>query len=286
MGQTKGQLGKEPSHVRIYHRQMRSAAWRHLSPSAIKTLLALASLERGDNNGEVYLSDRKGAEMTGMSRNTVRKSLAELIDKGFLYCSERGGFSRKVQHAACYGLTWAAGPKGTPWRAPSHAYEQWAPDGNTRDQYLTETGPNSDIGVETRPRTGAGFEPVEMETPLVSTDQSMSGIEPQTVYQSPRDRRAGNGNREHSSSAVDPRASFLDRLRLQLIDHLQKSAAGEQSRIATAIGCPGGTLSKFVGGRGLPQSHSAPLAQELTRRGATGRKSGPGVRPQVRGAVI
>lgn len=208
MGQTKGQLGKEPSHVRIYHRKMRSLAWRHLSPSAVKTLLALASLERGDNNGEVYLSDRKGAEMTGLARNTVRKSLTELEAKGFIYCSERGSFDRKTPHAASYGLTWAAGPKGTPWRAPSHAYEQWRPDGNTRAQNLTEAGSIPDIGLETREGAGANLEPVEMETPLVSTNRPMSGIEPQTVYQSQQDRPAGNGNRKHPLSTADPRAPW------------------------------------------------------------------------------
>lgn len=266
MGQTKWQLAKEPTHTRIYRRQMDSIAWRHLSPSAVKVLLALASLEKGDNNGEFFFSDRTGSEMTGLARNTVRKSLAELIDKGFAYCSQRGGFSRKTPHAACYGLTWRAGPKGSEWRAPSNAYDQWRPDGNTRAQSLTETGSNPEISMETSPATGANVEPVEMETRLVSNDRAKSGIEPHTRNQGQEDRRAsiGNGNSSHN-----PRSIFLDGLRTQLINHLKKSAAGEQSQIASAVGCPGGTLSKFIGGRSLPQNHSARLAQELTRRAAT-----------------
>lgn len=263
MGQTKGQLGKEPSHVRLYARQMRSLAWRDLSPSAVKALLALASLERGDNNGEVFLSDRKGADMTGLARNTIRKSLAELIDKGFVYCSERGSFDRKTPHAACYGLTWAAGPKGTPWRAPTHAYEQWLPEsGNTRAQFLSEPGSIPDIGVETRGGAGANFEPVELETPLNSTNLLMSGIEPHTSNQGEESDRGQSGNRKHSP---DPRSAFLGGLRSQLIEHLKISAAGEQSKLARSIDCPQGTLSKFIAGRSLPAQHSARLAAALTR---------------------
>lgn len=118
---------KVPRHVRVYHRQMQSEAWRHLSGSAVKVLLALAALEKGDNNGEFFLSARKGAEITGLGKNAVNRALHELQDKGFIYCSVRGAFSRKTPHAACWGLTWQAGPKGSENRAPSHAYESWRP---------------------------------------------------------------------------------------------------------------------------------------------------------------
>src|SRR6478609_4797263 len=93
---------KWPSHVRIYQRQMRSIAWLHLSGSAVKVLLELASLERGSNNGELFLSDRRASELTGLSRNTCWRALRELVDLGFIYCSVPGGFSRKTPHAASY----------------------------------------------------------------------------------------------------------------------------------------------------------------------------------------
>ena len=269
MGQTKQQQRHESKHVRIYKRQMASLAWRHLSPSAVKTLLALGLLEGGDNNGGIYFSDRTGAEMTGLNRKTVRGALQELEATGFIYCTERGSFDRKTPHAACYGLTWVAGPAGTKWRAPSNAYLQWSPNGNTRAQDFPDAGPILTTGLETPFATGPNFGPVEMETPLVSNNPAMVRIGPQTVYQGVEDRGAGNGNREHPLSTVDPRSPFPDRLRLQQIDHLKKSAAGEQSQMASAVGCPGGTLSKFIAGRSLPQNHSARLAQELTRRAAT-----------------
>lgn len=115
-------------HIRIYHRQMQSEAWLHLSGSAVKVLLALAVLEKGDNNGEFFLSVRTGAERTGLGKDAVNRALHELQDKGFIYCATPGGFSRKTPHAACWGLTWVAGPKGSEHRAPSHAYEKWRPE--------------------------------------------------------------------------------------------------------------------------------------------------------------
>lgn len=121
---------KVPSHARIYRRQMQSVAWLHLSGSAVKVLLALALLERGENNGEFFLSVRTAAEMTGLDKDTCSRAFHELMDKGFIYCAERGGFSRKTRHAACWGLTWVAGPKGSPHGPPSHAYEKWRPEEN------------------------------------------------------------------------------------------------------------------------------------------------------------
>jgi len=119
---------KVPRHIRIYHRQMQSEVWKHLTGTSVKVLLALAGLEKGDNNGEFFLSVRKAAELTGLSKNAVNRALHELMDKGFIYCAQRGGFSRKTPHAACWGLTWQAGPKGSEHRAPSHAYEKWRPE--------------------------------------------------------------------------------------------------------------------------------------------------------------
>lgn len=156
------QSKRDPKHVRSYKRQIESAAWRDLSGSAVKVLLAMGLKEKGDNNGAFFFSDRTGAEITGLSRNTVQKSIKELINHGFIYCSEEGGFSRKTPHAAQYGFTWLAGPKGE-HRAPSHAYEKWSPDGNTRAQFLTETGSVSNFAMETSVSAGSEFAPEEME---------------------------------------------------------------------------------------------------------------------------
>jgi DNA-binding Lrp family transcriptional regulator len=261
MGQTKWQRLKEGKHVRSYRRQMMTATWRAASTSARVVMLAMGLFEDGTNNGEIYFSDRVGAELTGLSRNTVRRALHELQEKGFIYCSARGGFSRKTRHAATYGFTWLAGPKGSEHRAPSHAYEKWQPDGNSRDQILSATGAVSDTNVETAALTGADIEPDEMETSLVSVARVISDIEPQTVSQGIGAPKLETAQRKQANLTRGP---FLAPLRNQLIDHLQASQPGEQSRLADRLNIPAGTLSKFINGRNLPDCHAARLASALS----------------------
>lgn len=176
-------LKKDPKHVRSYKRQIESAAWRDLSGSAVKVVLAMGLHETGDNNGSFFFSDRTGAELTGLSRNTVQKAIKELMLHGFVYRSEAGGFSRKTPHAAKYGFTWLTGPKGE-HRAPTHAYEKWSPDGNTRAQFLTETGSVSTSEMETRVSIGSDIAPEEMEKRLVSNVSYLSELS-HKLYTSP-----------------------------------------------------------------------------------------------------
>jgi len=260
VGQTSWDRKREKKHVRAYKDQIDSPAWREASGSAIKVMLAMGLFENGDNNGDIHFSDRIGAEMTGLSRNTVRRSLNELIALGFIYCNERGGFSRKTPHAATYGFTWLAGPKGSEHRAPSHAYKKWKHPENSRAQFLTETGPISELGVETDPLTGPDIEPDEMEERLVSTIPYLSGIEPQTVSQG---IGLAEGETEQRKQANSPTRAFLALLRESLVILIDEAGPGAQSAIAKRLGIPGGTLSKFLNGRGLPDAYVAPLARAL-----------------------
>lgn len=258
---------KDPKHVRSYKRQIESAAWRDLSGSAVKVLLAMGLHDKGDNNGSIFFSDRVGSDATGLSRNTVQKAIKELVDHGFVYCSEKGGFSRKTPHAAQYGFTWLAGPKGE-HRAPSHAYEKWKPDGNTRAQFLMETGSVSNFEVETSREAGSDIAPEETEIRQNSDVSYLSEIEPQTVYQSPGVNPDGNGQWKHAEFPSGPDREFrlgdeVADLRLLTIDHIDQSGPGSQSRLAERIGCPGGTFSKFVKGRNLPTEYRRALAAAL-----------------------
>jgi len=260
-------LKKDPKHVRSYKRQIESAAWRDLSGSAVKVVLAMGLHETGDNNGSFFFSDRTGAELTGLSRNTVQKAIKELMLHGFVYRSEAGGFSRKTPHAAKYGFTWLTGPKGE-HRAPTHAYEKWSPDGNTRAQFLTETGSVSTSNMETSVSIGSDIAPEEMEKRLVSNVSYLSETEPQTVYQSPGARQGAIDQRKHAAFPSGPDREFrfgdeVADLRLLTIDHLERSGPGSQSRLADRIGCPGGTFSKFIGGKNLPAEYRRPLAAAL-----------------------
>lgn len=175
---------KVPRHVRIYHRQLQSEAWQHLSGSGAKVLLALAALEKGDNNGDFFLSTRTGADRTGLGKNAVNRALHELQDKGFIYCAVPGGFSRKTPHAACWGLTWQAGPTGKN-RAPSHAYEKWRPEKKhgpqNRVSSVPETGTVGQNKACYRPENGDS-EAAEMAENRQSASVLKLGT--QTSYQS------------------------------------------------------------------------------------------------------
>ena len=259
MGQTKWQRGKEPSHTRIYRRQLDSAAWKHLSGSAVKVLLDLASLERGKNNGEIFYSSRFGADRTGLARNTVWQALRDLIDLGFIYCTQKGGFSRKTPHAAVYGLTWAAGPKGSEWRAPSHAYEDWKPpeNENTRSQFLNAAVPKSGQLVETDPVTVTDIATANQEKPLVSAKPNCPDIATQTSNQGIGEAGPETQARKQANSTG---GHFQDKLRNRLTEHLSGCEPGEQTRLADDLRIPGGTLSKFMNGKKLPEQHEPALA--------------------------
>jgi hypothetical protein len=245
---------RDAAHVRIHHKMTDTPAWQALSGSAVKVLLAIAKFDNGRSNGAIFFSDRVGATVSGFSRNTVRRALGELIDKGFIRCTEKGGFSRKVRHAASYRLTWVAWPEGR--MGPTREYETWTPFQNPRAQILTETGPVSDTSDETDPLTGADIEPDETEKPLVSAKQPMSGIEPQLVYQAVAGSERPNDQRKQANL---PRAAILAELRESLIARLADAEPGEQSRLALKLGIPGGTLSRFINGRNLPAVYQQSL---------------------------
>lgn len=159
----------------------------------MKVLLTLAALEKGDNNGEFFLSARTGADMTGLGKNAVNRALHELQEKGFIYCAERGGFSRKTPHAARWGLTWAAGPKGSEHRAPSHAYEKWRPeqkrgprnrdDAVSRTRTVTQNAPihSPQIGDSEAKEMAQNRETATV--PKSGTHNSYQGLSPQSAAQ-------------------------------------------------------------------------------------------------------
>jgi len=57
-------------------------------------------------------------------------------------------------------------------------------------------------------------------------------------------------------------------LRDLLRAYLEASAFGEQGRLASSCSIPGGTLSKFLAGRGLSCAHFLNLQLAITRRQA------------------
>lgn len=245
---------KEPHHVRLYHSVMDSEAFRHLSGNALKVLLSLVRLDNGSRNGAIAYSARRAADDTGLSVRTAWTALQELQDKGFICCTQKGSFNRKVQHASLWRYTWAAWPEGK--MGPTRDFEKWRPDGKTRMQFLPSADAISSEAMETTPLTEASFAPEETENPQKCDVSSSARIA--TLNSNQRGAKAGHGNGAWKQPARLDRPELAD-LRLAFIAHLDRSEPGEQSRLALRIDCPGGTLSKFKSGGRLPIAYIEPL---------------------------
>jgi hypothetical protein len=246
----------EPRHIRLYHSVTGCEAWRELTGNGIKVLIALARYDDGNSNGQLFFSERQGAKDTGLSRNTVRRALAELIAKGFIAQTKPGAFNRNNLLAATYRLTWVAWPGGKP-SAPTRDFERWKPDGNSQAQSLTETGAVIAPPLETQGDLGADFDPSIMETPHVSVGPSMSETGPQLLYQgdSRSDQETGQWKQANPASGAFPAI-----LRDATLKRLADAQPGEQKRLSERIDCPPGTLSKFINGRNLPETYHQRLA--------------------------
>lgn len=250
---------REPRHIRLYHSITGSEAWLHLSGNSMKVLIALARFNDGKNNGELYFSERTGAKETGLSRNTVKRCLQELIEKGFIVQTKPGAFNRNNLLAATYRLTWVPWPGGKP-SAPTRDFEKWKPE-NSQAQSLTPSGSNFDTSGETGGQGGS-----IPDTPTTGTSD-FSGLGggsnngPQVCYQGGRSEQPQKPAREQANSL---HRANLAVLRNRVLDHLQSCDPGEQSRVAAHAGVPGATLSKFVNGGGLPERYHEPLSAAVT----------------------
>ena len=249
---------KEPRHLRLYHSITGCDAWLALSGNSVKVLIALARFDDGGSNGELYFSERTGAKATGLSRNTVKRCLAELIEKGFIAQTKPGAFNRNNLLAATYRLTWVAAPGCKP-SAPTRDFEKWK-HGNSQAQNLTPSGSNSDTCMETPAESGSIPDTANTETSHVSSFPGGSKYGPQVVYQ-----EEGSAEPETSGrKQANPKSGAqLAELRQRLMDRLQSNEPGEQTRLAEAAGIPGGTLSKFINGKNLPAQYRAVLARAI-----------------------
>jgi len=250
---------KEPTHVRVYAFLMSTVAWRHLSGPAVKVLLALMARDNGTRNGKLGFSCQEAAEASGYSVRTAWRCLGELQEKGFIVCTEKGGFSRKVQHASLWRMTWQPWPGGRP-AAPTHDYRKWTPDGNTRLQVSSPAVEVSARSLETGPASVEETATGNLEKPAVSNDREFAETTTLIIYQGDGNSAAASQQRKH---ALEHRRADLADLRERLRNHLDRSQPGEQTRLAARAQIPPGTLSKFIHGRPLPEHHRSRLSEVI-----------------------
>ncbi len=84
---------------------LNTPAWRGLNPTARSVYVQLASRYAGVNNGRISYSVREGTEELGVGKSTIHRALTDLVDRGFIVVTKRGGFTVKLKHATEWRLT-------------------------------------------------------------------------------------------------------------------------------------------------------------------------------------
>lgn len=259
MGQSKADRRHEPKHIRLYASVTGCEAWRHLTGNAVKVLLALVARDNGKRNGAIGLSSREAAEIAGLSERTAWRCLCELQEKGFIRCTDKGAFSRKVMHSTQWRYTWQAWPGGSP-SAPTRDFEKWRCVEIHGCKICNRTVVNCDEPSGNTTDADANSATDELENPLISVGFRSANIATLTLHHGEGAAAPETTARKQANPTSGP---ILAPLRERLIGHLQASEPGEQSRLATRVGIPAGTLSKFIGGRNLPERYRAALADAV-----------------------
>lgn len=89
---------KEGQYVPLPYAQIKSAAWRSLSGSAVKVWLELHTRYNGGNNGKVRLSLEEASGVLGLGKATVQRAYTELEAKGFIVLMSKGNFYSRRAH--------------------------------------------------------------------------------------------------------------------------------------------------------------------------------------------
>ena len=165
MGIDKNRRGYlQERHVRLFLFMLKSPAWLDLSGNAVKLLVHLASWEKGDNNGEIYLSERSAATGIGVSKRTAGKLFDELEEHGFIVPTAKGHFAVKRGPATQWRLTWIAWPAAQ--KGPTNEWRKWSPvKEKSRVQFLTDTGKEIAPVIPVRRETGVAIAPVSADYP-------------------------------------------------------------------------------------------------------------------------
>lgn len=247
---------KEPKHIRLYASITSSEAWKHLSGNAVKVLLALVARDDGTRNGNIGFSVREAADQTGLGERTCWRCLIELQEKGFIACTQKGGFNRKVLHSSLWRYTWQAWPGGTP-AAPSRDFEKWRCTEIRGCKICHRTVVVSD---EPSGNTTAPVADIATEEPAINGNVRCFHLAETTTLTINQGDRGGALETEQRKQASPISRADLGALRDWTLAHLQRHEPGEQSRLAKDVRIPAGTLSKFINGGNLPEQYRGPLA--------------------------
>lgn len=105
---------------------MDSPAWASLSPQDRAVYVELARLFNGKNNGFLGFGVRAAAERANVNKDTARKCLQRLVDRGFIEPTQAGAFNQNDRRATEWRLTQHRCDRT---HAPgSKAFMRWRPE--------------------------------------------------------------------------------------------------------------------------------------------------------------
>lgn len=233
-----------------------------VSLRSVAAWLAIVRRFNGFNNGKIALSMRDLADAIGSHDNPGNSdAIDELEAAGFIRATR---FPKGQRKATEYELTHiSTGRNGE--IAATHDYivrletkKSSVSKFHTRNPLRVsrfhtrrkrrvssfDTGTTETVGFEGHPPVSS------FHTHIVSHISPQSDPGSDTPSVSPKSSRAFSS----LSSAME-----IDELRGFTLAYLEWAAAGAQSQLAHDVGVPGGTLSKFLSGRSLPDQYRMPL---------------------------
>lgn len=261
----------------VLHAMQDSPAWRTASGNAVKLLLHLMRLSKGNNGfgdgkhdrGRLYLSEREAAAAIGVSRNTAARLFAELIELGFIRMASKGHFDVKGV-ATRWRLTFQPYPHGH--MAPTNEWLDWKPgEQKPQAQKLNDIGSKTEPPEKPRRRTGPKIEPVGADSAKALGPK----IEPDIDI--PREGDSPGAKPANGTAAIlplrigsppghpDREAPAAADLRPRVIAYLC-TRYGSGGPLAAAARISKSDLSLFRhGSRDLPDEKRARLAAALDR---------------------
>lgn len=240
--------------VGMRHDIFDSPAFRTCRPNDRALLWELIRLYNGYNNGKIFLSQRLAAERLGLTDlKAVRKAFERLQERGLIALTEPGSFSRKVQHASTWRLTFQPSTSG----GATDEWKVWRPEENSRwrkspkavEETSTERENVHDIVSMPVVDSANG----KRKNPYVSVSPDEEETSTQIVYHP----EGGDDGDPVSLRVLQP-----DTQRRALRHLLKARGYGSQGRVAKSIGVSAATLSKFLsrGTRNLPHDARFRLA--------------------------
>jgi len=124
MGKPNSTGRNKPRFVLLSHSMIDSPAFLALSPNARAILIHILRRYNSFNNGDIPFSCREGAALLRIGKDTARRALEDLKEKGFIQIARDSAFSLKTKESRRWILTCWPLQKGA---APTNDWQKWAP---------------------------------------------------------------------------------------------------------------------------------------------------------------